>query len=59
MAPLTEKNEVPPTWAQLVENSTGKVTDEHYELAKTWLFPDPGPGDISMPERNPVNKSHE
>jgi hypothetical protein len=30
-----EKNEVPPNWAQLVENSTEMVTKEHYELAKT------------------------
>ncbi len=35
------KNEVPPNWAQLVKNSTKKVTKKHYELAKTWLFPDP------------------
>jgi len=47
-----EKNEVPPHWAKLIENSCKKVTEEHYELAKTWLFPDPEPGDISMPERN-------
>ena len=36
-----EKNEVPHNWAQLVKNSTEKPTKEHYELAKTWLFPDP------------------
>jgi hypothetical protein len=46
-----KKNEVSPNWAQVVENFMKKVTDEHYELAKTWLFPDPEPGDISMPER--------
>ncbi len=50
-----EKNEVPPNWAQLVKNSTEKVTKEHCELAKTWRFPDPELGDISMPERNPAN----
>jgi hypothetical protein len=50
-----EKNKVPPNWAQLVENLTEKVTKEHYELAKTWLFPDPELGDILMPERNPAN----
>ncbi len=51
---------MPPDWAQLVENSTEKVTEENYELAKTWLFPDPEPGDILMPARNPANhnKSH-
>ncbi len=56
-----EKNKVPPNWAQLVENFTEKVTEAHYEHAKTWLFPDPEPEDISMPERNPANhnKSHE
>ncbi len=60
MVPFMEKNKVPPNWAQLVENSTEKVTEEHYELAKTWLFPDPEPGDVSMPEQNPANhnKSH-
>ena len=47
-----EKNEVPPHWAELVENSREKVTEENYELARTWLFPDADPGDISMPERN-------
>jgi hypothetical protein len=58
--PFMEKYEVPPNWAQLVKNSTEKVTEEHYELAKTWLFPDPEPGDVLMPERNPANhnKSH-
>ena len=47
-----EKNEVPPHWAELVENSYEKVTEENYEIARTWLFPDADPGDISMPERN-------
>ncbi len=50
--PFMEKNEVPPHWAELVENSCEKVTEENYELAQTWLFPDADPGDISMPERN-------
>jgi hypothetical protein len=50
--PFMEKNEVPPHWSKLIENSREKVTEEHYELAKTWLFPDPELGDISMPERN-------
>jgi hypothetical protein len=30
-----------------------KVTEEHYELAKTWLFSDAEPGDIFLPEQNP------
>jgi hypothetical protein len=55
MAPFMEKNEVPPHWAQLVENLQEKVTEEHYKLAKMWLFPDPDVGDILMPERNPTN----
>ena len=53
--PFMEKNEVPPHWAQLVENLQEKVTEEHYKLAKMWLFPDPDVGDILMPERNPKN----
>jgi hypothetical protein len=59
--PFMEKNKVSPNWAQLVKNSTVKVTEEHYELAKTWLFLDPEPGDILMPALNPANhnKSHE
>ncbi len=53
--PFMEKNKVPPNWAQLVKNSTEKITKEHYELAKMWLFPDPELGDISMHEWNPAN----
>jgi hypothetical protein len=55
MVPFMEKNKVPPNWARLVENSTEKVTKENYELAKTWLFPDPEPGDIWITEQNPAN----
>ncbi len=55
--PFMEKSKIPPNWADLVEKSCEKVTDEHYELAKTWLFPGPEPGDISMPERN-LNSSN-
>jgi hypothetical protein len=47
-----EKNEIPRHWAQLIEKSREKVTEEHYKLAKTWLFPDPEPSDISLPEQN-------
>ncbi len=43
-----EKSEVPPYWADLIERSQEHVTDEYYELAKTWLFPTHEPGDISM-----------
>jgi hypothetical protein len=48
-----EKNEVPPHWAQLVKKLCEKITEEHYELAKTWLFPYAEPGDILLPEQNP------
>jgi hypothetical protein len=50
--PFMEKNEVPPHWAQSIKKSHEKVTEEHYELAKTWLFSDSKPGNISLPEQN-------
>ncbi len=50
--PIMEKNEVPPHWAHLIEKSHEKDTEAHYGLAKTWLFPDPKPGDISLLEWN-------
>jgi hypothetical protein len=50
--PFMEKNEVAPSWAQLIKKSCEKVTEEHYKFAKTWLFPDPKPGNISLPEQN-------
>jgi hypothetical protein len=53
--PFMKKKEVPPHWGQLVEILGEKVTEEHYGLEKTWLFPDPNVGDISMPEKNPTN----
>ncbi len=43
-----KKSEVPPNWAELVEKSSEKVTDEDYDLAKTWLFPDADIDDIAM-----------
>ncbi len=43
-----EKSEVPPNWANLVENSREKVTEEDYNLAKMWLFPEAEIGDIAM-----------
>ncbi len=51
--PFMEKNEVPPHWAQLAKKLREKVTEEHYELAKTWLFSDAEPGDMFLPEQNP------
>ncbi len=43
-----KKSEVPPNWAKLVEKSSEHITDEDYNLAKTWLFPDANLGDIAM-----------
>jgi hypothetical protein len=43
-----KKNEVPPNWAKLIEKSSERITDEVYNLAKTWLFPDADLGDIAM-----------
>ncbi len=54
-----QKSEVPPNWADLVKKSREKVTNEHYDLAKTWLFLDPEQGDISMPERNSTESSNQ
>jgi hypothetical protein len=50
--PYMKKSEVPPNWAELVEKSSERVTDEDYDLAKTWFFPDTDNGDIAMQETN-------
>ena len=42
-----KKSEVPPNWIKLVSKSE-RVTDEDYDLAKTWLVPDADSGDIAM-----------
>jgi hypothetical protein len=55
MVPFMEKNELPPHWVQLVENSREKITEEDYKLEKIWLFSDPDVVDILMPERIPKN----
>ena len=47
-----KKSEVPPNWAELVDKSSERVTDEHYDLAKMWLFPDADLGDIAMQQAN-------
>jgi hypothetical protein len=47
-----KNSEVPPNWAELVAKSSERVTDEDYNLAKTWLFPDAELGDIAMQEKN-------
>jgi hypothetical protein len=43
-----KKSKVPPNWAELVEKSSERITNEDYDLAKTWLFPDADLGDIAM-----------
>ncbi len=43
-----KKSEVPPNWAELVEKSPERITDEDYNLAKMWLLPDADLGDIAM-----------
>ncbi len=43
-----EKSEIPPNSANLVETSGEKVTEEDYNLAKMWLFPDAEIGNITM-----------
>jgi hypothetical protein len=43
-----KKSKFPPNWAELVEKSSECITDEDYDLAKMWLFPDADLGDISM-----------
>ncbi len=43
-----EKSEVPPNWANLVENSSEKITEKDYNLAKMWLFPEAEIGDITI-----------
>ena len=49
----TKKSEVPPNWSELVIKSSEKVTNEDYELAKMFLFPDADTGDIAMQQPNP------
>ena len=49
--PFMNKNQLPPNWADLVENSCELATEEKFDLAKTWLFPAADSGDnASIPE---------
>ncbi len=50
--PFMKKSEVPPNWAEVVANFSEWVTDEDYDLAQTWLFPDAELGNITMQETN-------
>ncbi len=43
-----KKSEVPPNWAKLVEKFSEQVSDEDYDLAKMWFFPDADNSDIAM-----------
>ena len=45
--PFMNGCQVPPNWADLVQNSRELVTDEQYNLAETWLFPEAESGDIA------------
>jgi hypothetical protein len=54
-APYIEKCEVIPNWADLVKKSTEKVTDENYNLARMWLFPNAEDRDIAMQKTNNNN----
>jgi hypothetical protein len=47
MVEYMKKSEVPPHWTELVSKSE-RITDEDYDLTKTWLFPEADSGDIAM-----------
>ena len=49
------KSQLPPNWAELVKHSRELLTDEQFNLAKTWLFPSADSGDdVSIPEQRPI-----
>ena len=49
------KIQLPPNWVELVKNSQELVTEEIFNLAKTWLFPEADSGDnTSIPEPSPI-----
>ena len=48
------KSQLPPNWDELVENSRELVTEDIFNLVKTWLFPQADSGDnTSIPEPSP------
>ena len=58
--PFMQKNQLPPNLADLDENSQELVTDERFNLAKTWLFLLDDAGDnASIPEPNPILQQDE
>ena len=50
MVPFMNKSQLPPNWAEIVKDYRELVTDEQFNLARTWLFPsaDSG-GNVSIP----------
>ena len=49
------KSQLLPNWAELVKDSRKLVTDERFNLAKTWLFPSADSGDdVLIPEPRSV-----
>ena len=50
-----KKIQLPTNSAELVKYSCELVTDERFNLAKTWLFPSADSGDnVSVPETSPI-----
>jgi hypothetical protein len=43
-----KQSKVLSNWSELVEKSTEQVTDEDFDMATTWLFPDADSGDIAL-----------
>ena len=53
--PFMNKSMLPLNWAELVKDYRELVTDERFNLEKTWLFPSADSGeDVSIPEPRPV-----
>ena len=51
------KIQLPQNWADLVEKSRRIVTEERFNLAKTWIFPEADSGDnASIPKPSPILK---
>ncbi len=51
--PIFNKNEVPNNWLDLVKNPREPATDEHFDLAKTWLKFDPN---MHLPQDRSINR---
>ena len=49
------KIQLPTNWAKLVKNSREIVTEERFNISKTWLFPEADSSDnASIPEPSPI-----